>query len=384
MMRFRRLVWLTSSLVLALAAPARPDGFVSKTDVFASAADFAHAATEGARYDARLGGFRLIDAPGGYGASGTITLDQLRHHAGFDTVVASWNADCPAGTWLKAELSASFDDGASWTAWYELARWGDAALLDAQPRAGRHKADADGKVDADTLALKRRATRLRYRLTLHSERPDVTPLLTLAAVSVVDAKRPVPPDDTPHAAWGKEIAASFRSQSQLPSDVSYRGCGPTAAAMALSAYGLSLPPQHVARACWDAENALYGNWAFIAAGASALMRQGEASLKAAPSRRKVHRSYVAWYPDWKGVEAEIAQGNPVIASIYFGPGELKGSMTPASDGHLLLVRGFTKRGDVICSDPAARTEKQGRVVYDRRQLHRARHGGPVIVFRPHE
>ena len=59
-------------------------------------------------------------------------------------------------------------------------------------------------------------------------------------------------------------------------------------------------------------------------------------------------------------------------------------MTPASDGHLVLVRGFTKRGDVICADPAARTEKQGRVVYDRRQLHRARHGGPVIVFRPHE
>ena len=50
----------------------------------------------------------------------------------------------------------------------------------------------------------------------------------------------------------------------------------------------------------------------------------------------------------------------------------------------VVVRGFTADGNVVCHDPAAWNAQKGQVVYDREQLHRARHGGPVIVFRPYE
>lgn len=384
MAHFRQAL-LTPLLLLGLAAgPALADGHPGKTDVFASEEAFSRAATDGVRYDPRLGGVRLQDGgAAGYRPSGYFELSQLRFNGGFDMAVASWNADCPPGTWVRIELSASVDDGQTWSAWYEMASWGDAATLKRQPRTGKIKADALGKVKEDTLALARPATRLRYRGWLFSDRPEATPLVTLAAVSVVDTTKTVPPDHSPGPAWGKEIRAEWRSQSKLPSDISWRGCGPTSTAMALTAHGVSVPTEKVAHAVWDELNELYGNWPFLAAGASALMRQSAEAIPAA-GRKKVFKSYVAWPPDWKDVEAEILAGRPVLVSIYFGKGELKGSITEASDGHLVLVRGFTKQGDVVCLDPAARTEAKGRIVYNRHELHRARHGGPIVVFRPVE
>ncbi|MNS47878.1 hypothetical protein D3C72_804260 [compost metagenome] len=382
----RWLPLLTALAILVAPVPAAfADGHPGKTDVFAGEEAFSHAAAEGVRYDPRLGGFRLRDeADSGYRRSGYFLIDHLRYSAGFDTAVASWNADCPVGTWVKAELSASHDDGKTWSAWYEMASWGDPSVIKRQPKTGKVKADEVGRVNEDTLQLKRPATRLRYRLWLQTERPDATPLVTLAAVSVVDAAKTLPPDDTPGRAWGKEVPAQFRSQSQLPSDISWRGCGPTSLTMALTAHGIALPTESVAHACWDELNGLYGNWPFLAAAGSQLMRQAGETIKVSAGRKKVFRSYVSWAPDWKEVEDEVLAGRPVLVSIYFGEGELKGSMTEASDGHLILVRGFTKDGHPICLDPAARNEAKGRVIYDRRELHRARHGGPIIVFRPVE
>jgi hypothetical protein len=163
-------------------------------------------------------------------------------------------------------------------------------------------------------------------------------------------------------------------------DVAFRACGPTAAAMALVSLGVSLPTAKVASACWDARHAIYGNWPFLAAGASALLRQGADRLPYRAGQRKAFRAYVAWHPDWKGVEEEIRQGHPCLVSIAFGPGELPGAGTGASAGHIILVRGFTRTGDVVCSDPASRKPE---VVFDRHKLLKARHGAPVIVIAPY-
>jgi hypothetical protein len=40
----------------------------------------------------------------------------------------------------------------------------------------------------------------------------------------------------------------------------------------------------------------------------------------------------------------------------------------ASNGHLVVVRGFTKAGDVVVNDPAARTRAGVRRTYDRGQF----------------
>lgn len=384
-MKLRNVGAWALALVLALPLPALANGHPYKTDVFAGPQAFNHVAREGVRYDTRLGGFRLQDdANGTYVHTGRFTTDELHYGFGFDRAVPSWNADCPPGTMVMVELQASSDSGATWSSWYEVARWGDPELCNAVPRGQRLKQDAAGKVDEDTLEMNKKSDRLRCRVTLSTTHSDVTPLVTLLAVTLVNHREQLPPDNTRSAAWGREIPADFRSQGWENADMSYRICGPTSTGMMLTSHGVKLPTATVANACWDELNSIYGNWPFIAAGASELMRQHADEIPAKPGHHKVFRAYVNWAPDWKAVEDEILKGNPCVVSIHYGPHELTGSPTTASEGHLILVRGFTKNGDVIVNDPAARTAAHGRVVYNRKQLHAARHGGPIIVFHPYD
>jgi hypothetical protein len=372
------------AVLMVASVSARSKCHFGKTDVFTSPAAFTHVTGDGARYDERAGGFRLSDDPaGGYRHNGSVTSEGLHYGFGFDTAVASWNADCPLGTWMKVDLQVSADSGKTWSAWYEMAMWGDAALVDKASPEGKVKQDPMGKVVEDTLELTQKATRLRYRITLHSERPEVTPLVSLIAIAVVDKTTDLKPDDSPGPAWGKEVPADFRSQVVENGDISWRICGPTSTAMALTAHGIRLPTADVARAAWDNLNGIYGNWPFIAAAGSDLMRRFVDEIPNAAGKRKLCQSYVQWLPDWKAVENEILNGNPCVISLQFAKGELKKGPLVETDGHLILVRGFTKEGDVICNDPASRTEQGGRVVYNRKELLNARHGGPIIVFHPY-
>ncbi|MDB5097191.1 MAG: hypothetical protein JWM80_1612 [Cyanobacteria bacterium RYN_339] len=378
-MRFALALVLTAA---CLALPARADGPLGKTDVFAGKGNFSHALRDGTRWDDRLRGFRLADGGEGYVKKGSFTLEDLHYGFGYDRVVPSWNADCPAGTAVMVELQASADSGKTHGGWYEVARWGDPALTGGKDT--RAKKDDLGRINEDTLELKAKADRLSARVTLLSTRLDATPLVSLLALAVTDHTQTVKPDDSRGPAWGREVPADFRSQGWENADLSYRICGPTSTGMMLTSHGVHLPTTKVAEACWDDLNGIYGNWPFIAAGASQLMRRYADAIPPKPGHAKAFRSYVTFAPDWKLVEQEVLDGNPVVCSIHFGTNELKGSPTNGSDGHLILVRGFTKAGDVVVNDPAGRTPGTGRVVYNRRQLHAARHGGPVIVFHPYD
>ena len=74
-----------------------------------------------------------------------------------------------------------------------------------------------------------------------------------------------------------------------------------------------------------------------------------------------------------------------IGAQAFGRGQLSGSPISATPGHLMVVRGFTKGGDVLVNDPAGRTNSQVRRTYDRAQFERAwlkGSGGVVYVIAP--
>ena len=372
------------TLVLA-AAPVLAAGHPSTTDVFVGEGAFAHATVDGVRYDEGLGGVRLVgDASGGFVRSGTFTLPDLHAPAAFNRAVPSWNADCPPGTFVAIELAASPDGGRTWGNWLEAARWGDREAIKLAHKEPVAKADDTAKINEDTFELEKPADRVRLRVTLRSDRPTATPIVTLVALALSNVTQEISADDSPSGAWGKETETTFRSQTWEHSDVSNRICGPTSTAMMLTAHGVVLPTTMVARASWDIRNRIYGNWSFIAAAASDLMRRHADALPARPGHRKVFRSWVAWPADWKQVEQEVEAGNPVVVSIRFKQGELKNAPIRSTDGHLILVTGFTQAGDPIAQDPAAKTAAKGRIVYDRQELHRARHGGPVIVFHPYD
>ena len=88
-------------------------------------------------------------------------------------------------------------------------------------------------------------------------------------------------------------------------------------------------------------------------------------------------------------EAElfIAAGIPLVVSVSFKKGELTGAGY-GTNGHLMVVRGFTASGDVICNDPASHLlpdNGQVRVVYDRAEFENVwvpHSGGIVYVIAP--
>jgi Peptidase_C39 like family len=84
-------------------------------------------------------------------------------------------------------------------------------------------------------------------------------------------------------------------------------------------------------------------------------------------------------------EAEqfVAAGIPLVASIAFGRGDLTGAPISASNGHLLVIVGFTDSGDVVVNDPAAASRAGVRRTYDRSEFEDSwlpASGGTVYVI----
>ncbi|MGE5584471.1 MAG: peptidase C39 family protein [Bacillota bacterium] len=309
----------------------------------------------------------LEKGPGGYVPSGTVTSKPLSTAFPFNNVVLSWNILAPEGTGAIIEVRAG--SGASrWTGWYEIARWGRLR----SPGAPGLKKDEWGFVNEDTLELGSKASLLQYRITLISDDRDATPVLRLVAACYADTSSEAavpafaPPRDPAQAPWVRDLPVPFRSQRSEEPSIAGRICSPTCVAMVLEYHGVAVPTATVAAQAYDSLNSIYGNWPFNTAAAALY------GLDA----------YVTRFSGFEPVQDEIAAGRPVIISIRFGAGQLKGGPLNSTSGHLIVVRGFTKDGDVIVNDPAGRTEAEGHVVYKREELLRAWKNGVAYIIRP--
>jgi hypothetical protein len=92
------------------------------------------------------------------------------------------------------------------------------------------------------------------------------------------------------------------------------------------------------------------------------------------------RAYVDRGTCLRDLEASVRASTPVVTSIAYGEGELHGAHVSQSAGHLVVVAGFSDRGDVVVRDPAAR----GRDVwteYRRDEFSRAWLGHGGVLYR---
>nr|WP_245691207.1 C39 family peptidase [Sinosporangium album] len=285
-------------------------------------------------------------------------------------LIASWTADTPAGTWIEIELRGR--NAAGLTRWYSMGRWayGDADILRTSVTGQR---DRDGRVDTDTFvaAAGRPVTAYQLRATLYrspgsAATPVVRSLGTMA--SAVPAARRVAVS-TGGTAWGTELKVPRRSQH------AHRGhypqwngggqawCSPTSVAMVLEYWGKGPSARqtawvdrsdpapevdHAARHVYDYAYKGAGNWPFNVAYA------GHHGLE----------GFVTRLRSLAELERFTAAGVPVVTSQSFTPAELRGAGY-ATDGHLMVVIGFTRTGDVIANDPAAPTDDGVRRVYSR-------------------
>lgn len=293
--------------------------------------------------------------------------------AGFTSAIASWNVSTPAGSWIAVELRARI--GARWTRWYEMGHW-SIALDDRHRHSLAGQKDADGRVDTDTLNLTAPADAVQVRASLHAGRDGDMPSLRLLAVATDRGERAAASKSADVAAWGSELDVPQFTQRVGKEGGAYGGggdswCSPTSVAMVMSYWGERLHhPKWIvdvptaAKGTYDPVYDGCGNWPFNVAFAS------EHGL----------RGWVQRFDGLAEVERSIAAGVPVIASIRTAPGELDGAPYPQTDGHLLVVRGFTSAGDVICNDPYG--EKGAiRRVYRRDQFERVwQHGSHGAVY----
>ncbi|NLU70702.1 peptidase C39 family protein [Streptomyces sp. HNM0574] len=291
--------------------------------------------------------------------------------------IVSWNAHTPRGTWIRAEIRATYSDGGT-SPWYTMGIWtsGDGDDVPRRTSVDKQK-DGSTSVSTDTLAVDDRATGLRvtaYRLrvTLYRARgSDTGPTVWRlgAMTSDVPDRFEVPASEPGRAA---ELKVPRYSQEihkgQYPE---YDGggeawCSPTSSQMILEFWGRKptaedlewvnpdyADPQvcHAARYTFDYQYEGCGNWPFNTAYATTYR-----DMQAAVTR----------LDDLGQAERLIAAGIPLITSQSFIESELDGAGY-GTPGHLMTVVGFTPDGDIVANDPAAPDNPSVRRVYKRRQ-----------------
>lgn len=339
-----------------------------EADAATSYIDFDRHASYTALAAGNENGVYVKKLPGGTGAvrlrpgvrSGTLTSRVYTTATRFDTLVPSWNATTPAGTYLQTEVRVR--SGGRWTPWFNMGVW--ARGTETIKRRSVNGQSAGGwRVSTDTLQSTGSifASGYQYRLKLFSKKKGTSPEVGQLAFTVSNSYRhgEFLGVAGSNALWGKDLAVPQRSQMIYPNGGEV-WCSPTSLSMVMAYWAtktgnrsLNQPVPTVAAGTYDYAYRGNGNWPFNTAYASAY------GLRASVNR----------FSSLGQVERWISKGVPVIASISWGSGQLSGAPIPASNGHLLVIRGFDKSGKyVIVNDPAAGSNSGVRRVYSRQQF----------------
>ena len=302
---------------------------------------------------------------------GRLTSPKTTSAQPFDRIITSWNAVTPAGTWVKVEVRAYRPAESRWTRFYTMGVWAQGTgTIKRHSVAGQ--GDADGSVDTDVLRLTGGAvcTRFQYRLTLCTTDRTVSPGVDLVAVMTSNSAKEAAglPVYSDRQAWGRDLNVPRRSQMIYP-DGGEVWCSPTSVSMVLAYWGTSVTVPRAAARTYDYTYRGHGNWPFNTAWASTY------GLEA----------YVTRMGSLAQLEEWISAGVPVVISIAWKRGELSGAPIPSSNGHVVVVRGFDSKGDVIVNDPAASSDARVRLVYRRLELFRVwlkYSGGTAYLIHP--
>ncbi|HSB38518.1 MAG TPA: C39 family peptidase [Gaiellaceae bacterium] len=314
----------------------------------------------------------------------------------FNELVASWNATTPEGTWIQVEMQPQMLDG-HWAKWYILGRW-SSSDSDFHRTSVGGQGDADGYVAIDTFFAKdHAAVAYRLRVTLFRRAgSSATPTLrrlSAVAMNLTNQKMRFPSRSTVTSEvdlglpqYSQEIHHGDFPQYDNGGEA---WCSPTSTSMVVRYWGAAYAPtpseyqwvtdalgashpdpwvDFTARAVYDYHYNGAGNWPFNAAYAA--------------SRGLV--ADVTALHDLREAEPFVEAGIPLVASVAWNSNKLDGGIK-STNGHLMVIGGFTANGNVIAYDPASDTDALVRHVYDREQFERAwipASGGIVYLIHP--
>ncbi|MGO4598745.1 peptidase C39 family protein [Terrabacter sp. 2RAF25] len=332
----------------------------------------------------------------------TWTSPVVRPGFGLTELVASWNADTPGRSWVEIVARGRAAAG-TWSKEYVLGRW---ARWDPAEGGGIHRTSLKGQGDTvatvytDTLATRSGVTFEAWQLVVRLMRPEGTvhaPRLRSCgamASALPDVER-VPRSANGRACGRVLDVPTFSQETHIGHFPQWDNggeawCSPTSTSMVLAYWGSgprndetawvteAMPDEHdpqvdfAARNVYDYTYDGGGNWPFNAAYAATRPRM---------------RGFVTRLRSLTEAEEFIAAGIPLVTSVSFEKGELDGAGY-GTNGHLMVVVGFTPDGDVVCNDPAShliRDNGEVRVTYDREQFENVwvpHSGGIVYVIHP--
>lgn len=337
-----------------------------------------------------------VDGSGTY-LSGTWTSPVYTTGFAFNELVSSWNAQTPIGTWVQSEVQPQLDDG-HWGKYYVLGRW-SSSDADFHRTSVGGQGDGDGYVAIDTFFTKDHpAIAYRLRLTLFRRAgSNATPSVTrysAVASNLANEKNTFP---SPTTMTGTAIDLNVPRFSQEIHRGEYpefdgggeAWCSPTSTSMVVAywqqktgtAYAPTAPElagipyadpwvDFTARNVFDYHYQGAGNWPFNVAYAASRGLVGDVT--------QLHNLAEA--------EPFIRAGIPLVASIAFQSNKLTGADIKSTNGHLVVIVGFSGDGaKVYVNDPASPDDASVEHAYDRAQFENAwigGSGGIVYVDRP--
>jgi hypothetical protein len=245
--------------------------------------------------------------------------------AGCTHFVPSFSALTSAGYGVRLELSARVCG--CWTPWVAGVGLGPAAFTPLPAAEGL-------AVDVDVVRAREPVEAVRVRARIRA--PD--PAAVLAAPWLLALSAAGPSGAAPASPGTGTVRLEVPALSQMVADpaIAHRICSPTCVAMVLAYWHRPVSPAALAAEIFHPAADLYGVWpaAIVAAG-----RHGLAG-------------YLLRFPDWQAAAWCLRQRLPVIASVRYRAGELRGAAIAETAGHLLVLTGW--EGDaVLVNDPAA-------------------------------
>lgn len=387
-------------VVLSVPAPASAAGHTTRTVHLTSTADFDAGTRQGVT--ASNGSMTLASTPHGRKSvtdphgSGRKTYDYGVWTSpwvttGMDatSLIPSWNGTTSVNSFLTIQLRTK--SGPRVSSWDTVTHW-SSSVSTIHRYSGSSQSDDLNSLLTDTL-VSNGSSRINawqiqvimYRVVGTQRSPVITSVSGVAA----NYTRRGP-------AHASKTSMTRTTELAVPksSQMIHRGhrpqwggggeawCSPTSTSMVMRFWNVGPRPSHyawtgesdgivdhTARYLYDYSYRGTGNWTFNTAYAS------HYGLNAFVTRL------------WSLTEAEkfIKDGIPLVVSIAFKRGELKGAPISSTNGHLMVITGFANDGRVIVNDPAAASASSVRRVYDRRQFEQAwlkGSGGVTYVMAP--
>jgi hypothetical protein len=314
-----------------------------------------------------------------------------------DESITSWNAITPTGTFVETTFRGQRPDG-TWTKWYVMGRWAsgdDFAAGDIHRTSLDGQGDADANIWTDTFSARTGKEPVAYQTRVTLLRPEgsrATPRLdgvTTMTNELLGGDDGVTSDFT----LGRhvELAVPRFSQNIHKGEYPEFGgggqvwCSPTSTTMVQYYWGkrYEVPrselrdivapngdPQvdYAAIKTWDYTYEGAGNWPFNAAYAHTFGLD----------------TFVTRLRSLAEAERLVAAGIPVITSLSWDLDEMP-EAGYETNGHLMVIVGFTADGDPILNDPASSSNEAVRNVYTRENFEKVWQdstGGVSYLYHP--